>query len=584
MILYYNVIAKNFILVFYISMKIMTSNFYQPQFMAHTYKISPKSNYIEVRTDNEPYLGDEPYIILSRISLPTSYDKSEIKMDKKENGIYSAFIPYNDIIEYHLDYKDTGKKDLKNGQDYVITNYKNMKQVASVAVRNQRKQPLVHAINPGKTIGRVVYTKEISRNIEKIKEPFIIVTPRLGLNYYKIKNPNLIGVIFTSEDCATLSHQASQLRQNTDVCASVYNPKDIAKLESLNGEKIELEVKDNYIRMDKTDKVYAPKIYPKIDVPKLKPCDKVLTSKEYSTDVIGAKAVNLRRLEELKEQGKIDIIIPKSIALPHGYIQKLWDNDAKQEERFLNNKDEYVCKEDAYVGLCEGYGEQQMIDLRKKLKENGIISDRVIVRSAFNSEDLPNYSAAGLYDSTDVWLDDETEKYNNEELYRAILNDVGRSKWSENAIMSRMQYHIPDKNVQPGALIQDYIPVKYKFTVYTNDDNNKLRLELFSRDAFRYGKDRYQPHVFSYDKSTGELSYDSIQMTDEGVTFNEDGEIIEIDPIQEDLSNNEKILEQIKKVVENALVVEREFGAPQDIEGGLKDDDIYFWQTRNIVC
>ena len=37
------------------------------------------------------------------------------------------------------------------------------------------------------------------------------------------------------------------------------------------------------------------------------------------------------------------------------------------------------------------------------------------------------------------------------------------------------------------------------------------------------------------------------------------------------------------KVAQNALVVEQEFCTPQDIEGGIKDDDIYFWQTRNIV-
>lgn len=555
-------------------MKIMTSHFYQPQFMAHTYKIRPKSDEVEIRTDNEPYLGDEPYLVTTGFN---SYD--EVKMDK-ENGIYRASVPYDNIIKYHINYKDTGKKDLKEGQDYTITNYKKMNQDASIALRNQHRQPLVHAIKPGETVGRVLYTERLQSGVEKIDEPFILVAPHL--HYYKIKNPNLKGVIYTSEDCASLSHEASQLRQNTDVCASVYNPEDIEKLISLNGEKIELEVRDNYIRMDKTDKISTPKIYPKIDVPKLKPCDKVLTSKEFSPDVIGAKAVNLRRLEELKEQGKIDVIIPKSIALPHGYIQNLWDNDVEQEEYYLNYKDRYPCKESCPVGKLNDYAENKMFELRNILKENGITSDYVIVRSAFNSEDLPNYSAAGLYNSSRVPLDSEIEERNNGELYHAILNGVGRSKWSRNAIKSRRQYQIPDENVQPGALIQNYIPAKYKFTVYT-DDNNNLRIELFSRNAFLFGKDIYQPHVFSYDKETGELRYDSIQMTDEGVTFNEAGEIIEIDPIEEDLSNNEKIMEQIKKVAQNALVVEKEFGAPQDIEGGLKGDDIYFWQTRNIV-
>ncbi len=335
--------------------------------------------------------------------------------------------------------------------------------------------------------------------------------------------------------------------------------------------------------MEKTDKVATPKIYPKIDVPKLKPCDKILTSNEYSKDVIGAKAVNLRRLEELKEQGKIDVIIPKSIALPNGYIQDLWDNDIEQAEYYLKNEDSYPCKEACPVGKLSDYAENKMIELRKIMNDNGVTSDWVIVRSAFNSEDLPNYSAAGLYNSTLVPLDSEIEKRNNGVLYHGILNDVARSKWSKDAINSRIKYQIPDDNVQPGAIIQDYIGSNYVFTIYTDDNDGKLKIEMYDRYISRFGKDVYQPHVFSYDKKSGKLSYDSIQMTDAGVTFNEDGEIIDIDPIEEDLSDNKKVLEQVKKVVENALVVEKEFGHPQDIEGGIKGDDIYFWQTRNIV-
>ena len=32
-----------------------------------------------------------------------------------------------------------------------------------------------------------------------------------------------------------------------------------------------------------------------------------------------------------------------------------------------------------------------------------------------------------------------------------------------------------------------------------------------------------------------------------------------------------------------ASIIEKEFGYPQDIEGGLKDNNIYLWQSRNIV-
>jgi hypothetical protein len=32
------------------------------------------------------------------------------------------------------------------------------------------------------------------------------------------------------------------------------------------------------------------------------------------------------------------------------------------------------------------------------------------------------------------------------------------------------------------------------------------------------------------------------------------------------------------------LVLEKFFKHPQDIEGGIKDGKVYFWQTRDIVA
>jgi phosphoenolpyruvate synthase/pyruvate phosphate dikinase len=57
----------------------------------------------------------------------------------------------------------------------------------------------------------------------------------------------------------------------------------------------------------------------------------------------------------------------------------------------------------------------------------------------------------------------------------------------------------------------------------------------------------------------------------------------DITPIEEDLGENKELFEQLESAIKDALVVEKEFGAPQDIEGGIKDGKIYFWQSRNIV-
>lgn len=539
-----------------------------PVFKAHTYKIEPKSPVL-IRTDNNPYLGEEPELVVT--------NQDEVIPMEKDNGLYSAEPLMTNTIRYHINYKDTGNTDLKNGKDYEI-NYNKMRQDAAFALCNQYRQPLVQTLTKGKTTGKVVSTEQFNGDISKINEPFILVTDEL----LQVENPNLVGYIFTAERFMDFTFGGFPERKCTDVCAFVYDPKVIKRLENLHGQKIELEAGDDYIRFNKTDKPSQSKIYPKIDVPKLTPCDKILTSNEFSSDVIGAKAVNLRRLEELKEQGKIDVIIPKSIALPHGYIQNLWDNNEEQGKLYQAKKDSYVCKEHARSKYSGEYAEKSMAELRKVLKENGITSQELMIRSAFNDDDLPNYPSEKLYDSTIVFLDSLNEERNKKELYNCILNNVSISKWEPRPRELRQKYQIPDEDIKVGVLIQERINCNNYFKIHTNTDSGKLKVELYTNE-WAAVSDSHRPHVFSYDKENGEISYDSIQKMDPSVTFNEDGEIIDIDPIEEDLSSNNNILVLVRKMAENALVVEKEFGAPQDIEGGIKEDNIYFWQSRNIV-
>ena len=79
------------------------------------------------------------------------------------------------------------------------------------------------------------------------------------------------------------------------------------------------------------------------------------------------------------------------------------------------------------------------------------------------------------------------------------------------------------------------------------------------------------------------MSYDSIKESYSYITFDENGNIAETSSINEDFTGDKKMFETVRRIVKNALAVEKEFGRPQDIEGGIKGDDIYFWQTRNIV-
>ena len=554
-------------------MKIPSLVSYSTSFKAHSYKFEPKSGRLFIETDNNPNLGNEPYLVYK-----AGTDEVDTKPMEYQNGLYTTsfyidFLNPNDKVQYHITYSDTGGVDKNNGKEYELVPYPFL-QSSIIKTRNQYRQPLIHALNSGKTVGRIFCKDKFNSwdSIDDINEPTIIVTNTF---HTALKNPNVVGVIFTSFDSGALSHMSTQFRNNTDICASIFDTNCIQRLKELNGKIVELEVHDEEFQVEETCKIGTPKQYSKVEIPEQKIVDRILTSQEYSPDIVGSKALNLRRLEELVERGKIDVKIPKSIALPHAWVQHLFDENKEQKVCYNQAKECYICKEEAPIWFEPNF-ENRMQYLIQDMQRNGLdVSARhVMVRSSFNGEDLSNYSAAGLYKSV-------MSEINPSDLYEAIV-EVAQSKWSDDAVYSMQQHSIDEKLIKPTILIQDCIVPEYKFTVYTDYENkNKLRIDMYS-DGMIYAGDDIQPHVFEYDRKTNELTYKSIQMVTPKVCYDENFNE-QLEPIQNDLTQRPNVFRLVKKLVENALVIEKEFGQPQDIEGGFVGDDIYLWQTRNIV-
>ena len=196
------------------------------KFKAHTYIIKPKTNKITIQTDNKPYLGSSPCLI-------TSDNNSKQEMTE-ENKKYSKTIPIKQSnIKYHIFYEDTGNTDKKNGKDYEI-NSDTLEQKASFFLRQKYNKPVIHAIKSGKTNGKLVYKDKIgfqdSDFINKLKQPTILLTKEFTND---ISNPNLVGIIYTSDDTGSFSHLATQLRTRTDVCGTLFDSDIIKNLKKL---------------------------------------------------------------------------------------------------------------------------------------------------------------------------------------------------------------------------------------------------------------------------------------------------------------------------------------------------------------
>lgn len=529
-------------------MKIIPIKISIPAFKAHIYDIDSKSDEVVIHTDNNPYLGEEPYLVYE------DFGKEVQVPMKKTDGLYSASAyAHTPNFNYHIKYKDTNALDKKDGKDYSLP-IESLTQDATKIVRTQHKQPLIQAFNEGSTVGKLLFEEHFDyRDFEKISEPTIIVT-----NYTTIpslNNKNILGFIMTKYDGGTLGHSAANLRNETELSAAVLDADSVKKLKSFNGKNVEITVADNILKINETDKVPSPRIFPKIEVPDMEYCDEILTSDKYLPELVGAKAVNLRRLEELVNNGKIDVIIPKSVALPFGYIEKKFPTLTYFENEEENKK--------------------QMIDFLKKLGENGIDTKNFMVRSAFNGEDLPNYSAAGLYRT---YIASSSDIYN---VYDSVTQVVN-SKNERKAVESRQRHGIPDDKIKPSIIIQNAIRPDYKFTVYTEYGKDNLRIDMYSGNF--HGFENYiQPHVFNYNKKNKKLTYDSIQLNNSVVTYDENFNVLKVPPVKNDLSKAKDLFKQVQKLIYNTLVIEKEFCMPQDIEGGFAGKNIYIWQTRNIV-
>jgi phosphoenolpyruvate synthase/pyruvate phosphate dikinase len=158
-----------------------------------------------------------------------------------------------------------------------------------------------------------------------------------------------------------------------------------------------------------------------------------------------------------------------------------------------------------------------------------------------------------------------------------LIAHIANSAWEKETFNLLQEHGINMMNVKPAVIIQQYIPADYVFTLYTEDPDGLLRIEM-SSDR------KLDPYVFLYDRNTDELTMKSIERKPRTISFNEDLEVIGETPLQDEISDNwEKFEPLLKKLIHNALNVEAEFGSPQDIEGGFKDGQIYFWQSRNIV-
>lgn len=504
-------------------------------FKANYYNLSKRNNNIslnQISTDNAEKLGNKPVLI------------SEAKQYQmfKNGGFYTANVD-DEIKKYKIFYQDTGKFE-GSGKDIII-NRNMLNRIVSKSVNGG-----IYSVVKGEAQGKLLVLNDIKDFEKKLKQdnnlskkPLILMFKNEEF-FNKMLPPNVRGIIFTNGDLDNLSHIASTYRTYFDMVSIVYDEKDIKNLEAKNGKVLTLaNLNDNLQILNKAG---SRKInFSKINIPPLDKTNKVLNLSECTKGNCGNKAYRLSILNKLVKNGILeDVKIPKSIVLPNEYLKQIMQLSV--DEKLDNN-----CFKDEILSEFND-------------------TEYVIVRSAFNGEDIDNYSAAGLYESF-ISTKDEI---------LLTIEDVINSKNSERAKISRKLHQIPDEAIQPSVIVQEHINADYVFTVYTKDNDGNMAIDI---SKIQYGE-REKPTQIIYNpqKQTFNIIKESVSNSE--FLINDNYQLVSKKIEEADIVRNfEKFVPLLKKLANNTLKIEKYFGKPQDIEGGLKNGELYLWQARNII-
>jgi pyruvate,water dikinase len=265
--------------------------------------------------------------------------------------------------------------------------------------------------------------------------------------------------------------------------------------------------------------------------------------------IIGTKALNLNKLINLGFNVPKGFCITSEIYNEHfnksgmnkiEILQKI-SSSPDEKSNILNN-----IRDKIISSPLNG-------NLRKEIEKHFHLlgSNSVAVRSSCTAEDLEKNSFAGQYD-TFLGI-------SNIEDCILSIKKCWASLWNERVFHYREKYKVNHLEVSMAVIVQTLIEPNFSGVIFTIE-------------PVKGEKDRI---VIEYCRGPGE-SLVSGKITPERIIIDKKNlKIIE--------ETKREIPEEIvKKLAEDSLKIEEHFNSPQDIEWAIKNEEIYFLQSRPV--
>ncbi|MGI8883123.1 MAG: PEP/pyruvate-binding domain-containing protein, partial [Pyrinomonadaceae bacterium] len=441
------------------------------------------------------------------------------------------------------------------------------------------------ALNTGKTIGRIHIIDKLDDTVES-GDNEILVLKELPLSL-----PPVRGII-VAKPSTPLSH-INILAKGWGI-PNVYIKDADKLLKEFDTYWIEFEATLTEPKFKRADadvlKNYTP---PDIQIPPVNLENKKLAGlremRKKDSVLYGSKSANLGEMLNAKMLG---FTVPDGFAVPffwydgfmkkHGFDREienfLDDNDFVHNPRVRRQKLEEFRKKIQSAEFDEELRGQIIQKWKTQLGRRS-----VFIRSSSNSEDLPNFSGAGLYSSVpNVKKEDE--------LIEAVKK-VWASLWKFEAYEARVRNYVSQTDVYMSALIQLSVDMQKGGVMISKDpfDDENVNAVYISTVCGHNSKipdNNGIPEQIMFNPKSNSVILMTISQQQNSLVFDEGGGLIEKTD-QCANTQSKRILTdlQARSLAKIALNIRRVFGGKkeQDIEWGIMNGRIYVVQARPYI-
>ncbi|KAK9082642.1 hypothetical protein Scep_029113 [Stephania cephalantha] len=479
---------------------------------------------------------------------------------------------------------------------------------------------------PGIAVGTLVKVERIipgSLSLSKSGPIILVVNKADGDEEVTAAGGKIIGVVLLHE-LPHLSHLGVRARQEHVVFVTCEDEDKIAYIQKLEGQSVRLDASASGVDLSPSSiSKESEEVLPGSGTTRMTEAStpsvtwstvkatsssqgvstaRILLLKDADEQTSGAKAAACGHLASLaalskkvyNEQGvPASFDVPMGAVIPFGSMESALEKSGSIEtfrsllERVEVAKVEGGELDDVCSQLQELISSQSPpADTIDEIARIFPGSNRLIVRSSANVEDLAGMSAAGLYESI------PNVSPSNPTIFGNAVARVWASLYTRRAVLSRRVAGVPQKDAAMAVLVQEMLSPDLSFVLHTvsptDHDRNSIEAELAPGlgETLASGT-RGTPWRLSSGKFDGQVrTLAFANFSEELLVLSSgpaDGEVIRL-PV--DYSKKPLTLDPIfrrqlgQRLCAVGFFLERKFGCAQDVEGCIIGEDVFIVQTR----